>query len=177
MTPIRRRRAVRSVKKGLTVGAAGAGIALLADRPLAFARAGELKGGSGKLSKGDAALLRFAAAAETLESDFWLQYNELGGIQDSEVPGGSGNPTYTAKLQVLDGDFPQYTPRQHGRRDHSLHLPQRVPKVEGSGSSQSGAVSHLAGQHCHRIQRKAAPHKSHATHPGHELVDSLPQQQ
>ena len=96
------------LKKGLAAGAAGAGIAVLGDRPLAFARAGELKGGSGKLSKGDAALLRFAAAAETLESDFWLQYNELGGIQDSEVPGGSGNPTYTAKLSVLDADFAQY---------------------------------------------------------------------
>jgi hypothetical protein len=95
------------LKKGLAAGAAGAGIAVLGNRPLAFARAGELKGGA-KLSKGDAALLRFAAAAETLESDFWLQYNELGGIQDSEVPGGSGSPAYTAKLQVLDGDFPQY---------------------------------------------------------------------
>ena len=41
--------------------------------------------GNGKLSKGDAALLRFADAAEILESDFWIQYNELGGIQDSEV--------------------------------------------------------------------------------------------
>jgi hypothetical protein len=61
-----------------------------------------------KLSKGDAALLRFAAAAEILESDFWVQYNELGGIQDSEVPGGTGNAKYTAKLQVLDSDFPQY---------------------------------------------------------------------
>jgi hypothetical protein len=60
------------------------------------------------LSKGDAAILRFVAAAEILETDFWVQYNELGGIQDSEVPGGSGNPIYTAKLQVLDGDMPQY---------------------------------------------------------------------
>ena len=60
------------------------------------------------ITKGDAAMLRFAAAAEILESDFWQQYNELGGIQDSEVPGGTGSPTYTAALQVLDGDFPQY---------------------------------------------------------------------
>src|SRR5690348_4903725 len=60
------------------------------------------------LSKGDAAMLRFAAVAEILESDFWVQYNELGGIQDREVPGGSGNPTYIAKLQNLDADFPQY---------------------------------------------------------------------
>jgi len=63
---------------------------------------------SGRLTKGDAALLRFVAAAEILETDFWVQYNELGGIQDSEVPGGSGNPTYTAKLAVLDSDFAQY---------------------------------------------------------------------
>jgi hypothetical protein len=63
---------------------------------------------TGHLTKGDAALLRFAAAAEILESDFWIQYNELGGVQDNEVPGGSGNPVYTAKLQKLDADFPQY---------------------------------------------------------------------
>jgi hypothetical protein len=60
------------------------------------------------LTRGDAALLSFAAAAEILESDFWIQYNELGGIQDSAVPSGTGNPAYTAKLQVLDSDFPQY---------------------------------------------------------------------
>ncbi len=77
-------------------GAVGAGHSLLADSS------------SGSLTKGDAALLRFAAAAEILESDFWIQYNELGGIQDSEVPGGTGSPAYTAKLEVLDSDFPQY---------------------------------------------------------------------
>lgn len=63
---------------------------------------------SGSLNAGDAALLRFAAAAEILESDFWVQYNELGGIQDSEVPGGSGNKFYIAKLANLDSDFAQY---------------------------------------------------------------------
>ena len=47
---------------------------------------------SGSLKPGDAALLRFPAALELLEADFWIQYNELGGIQDHEVPGGSGNP-------------------------------------------------------------------------------------
>lgn len=60
------------------------------------------------LNRGDAALLRFAAAAEILETDFWVQYNELGGVQDSEVPGGTGNPAYTAKFMNLDSDFPQY---------------------------------------------------------------------
>jgi hypothetical protein len=62
----------------------------------------------GSLTRGDAALLRFAAAAEILESDFWIQYNELGGIQDAEVPGGTGSPAYTAKLAVLDSDFSRY---------------------------------------------------------------------
>jgi hypothetical protein len=66
------------------------------------------KPASHKLSKGDAAILRFLAAAEILETDLWQQYNELGGIQDSEVPGGSGSPAYTAALEVLDGDMPQY---------------------------------------------------------------------
>jgi ferritin-like protein len=63
---------------------------------------------SGGLTKGDAAILRFLAALETLETDFWQQYNELGGIQDSEVPGGSGNMAYTEALKKLDGDMDQY---------------------------------------------------------------------
>src|SRR5438445_5702635 len=56
---------------------------------------------TGKLSKGDAALLRFAAAAELIEADLWQQYNELGGVQ-------GGNPAYMAALSNLDGDMPQY---------------------------------------------------------------------
>src|SRR5438874_6439880 len=63
---------------------------------------------SGSLSTGDAALLRFPAALELLEADFWIQYNELGGVQDAEVPGGSGNPAYTAAIQVMDDEMDQY---------------------------------------------------------------------
>ena len=85
---------------GALVGAGTIGAGLLGH--ISTARA------SGGLTAGDAAMLRFAAAAEILESDFWLQYNELGGIQDSEVQGGSGNPAYTAALSVLDGDMDQY---------------------------------------------------------------------
>ena len=59
-------------------------------------------------TQGDVDILRFLAAAEIIETDLWQQYNELGGIQDSEVPGGSGNPSYTKALQKLDGDMPQY---------------------------------------------------------------------
>lgn len=60
------------------------------------------------ITKGDIAILRFLAAAELIEADLWQQYNELGGIQDSEVPGGSGSAAYVTALQKLDGDMPQY---------------------------------------------------------------------
>jgi len=97
------------LKQGVAAGAIGVGVGftLLNDGSM-LAQSEGPEESNGTLTKGDAALLRFAAAAEILESDFWIQYNELGGIQDGEVPGGSGNPIYTAKLQKLDSDFPQY---------------------------------------------------------------------
>ena len=96
------------MKNGLTAaGVATVGTGLLADAPSLVAQEGPEEK-SGRLTPGDAAMLRFAAAAEILETDFWVQYNELGGIQDSEVPGGSGNPLYTVALQKLDADMSQY---------------------------------------------------------------------
>ncbi|HZA38005.1 MAG TPA: ferritin-like domain-containing protein [Candidatus Baltobacteraceae bacterium] len=86
--------------KSLAVGAGTIGAGLLANVPTAEARGG--------LTRGDAALLRFAAAAEILEADFWIQYNELGGIQDDEVPGGSGNPDYTEALEVIEDEMGDY---------------------------------------------------------------------
>jgi len=86
--------------KSLAVGAGTIGAGLLTSTRTARA--------SGGLTPGDAALLQFAAAAEILETDFWVQYNELGGIQDSEVPGGSGSSAYHDALLVLDGDMDQY---------------------------------------------------------------------
>ncbi len=90
--------------KGLAVGGAGAiGAGLLANGLPAFAEER-----SDALTRGDVAILRFLAAVEIIETDLWRQYNELGGIQDSEVPGGSGSAPYTKALQVLDGDMSQY---------------------------------------------------------------------
>ena len=86
--------------KSLAVGAGTIGAGLLANVPTAEARGG--------LTPGDAALLRFAAAAEILEADFWIQYNELGGSQDDEVPGGSGNPDYTEALEVIEDEMGDY---------------------------------------------------------------------
>src|SRR5215471_16198972 len=60
------------------------------------------------ITVGDVAILRFLAAAEILETDLWQQYNELAGIQDSEVPGGSGSEAYTEAVEKLDEDMAQY---------------------------------------------------------------------
>src|SRR6202011_662069 len=89
-----------SLQAGLAVAAGTAGTALVGLPALAKTSSG--------ISAGDAAILRFLAAAEILESDLWQQYNELGGIQDSEVPGGSGSAAYTLDLTKLDPDMPQY---------------------------------------------------------------------
>jgi hypothetical protein len=99
------------LRKGLVVAGAGVigagvgvgGTELLANGLPAFAGTG-----SGSLTKGDVAILSFAAAIEILETDLWRQYNELGGIQDNEVTGGSGSAPYIKALQVLDGDMSQY---------------------------------------------------------------------
>jgi len=94
------------LKNGMVAaGTATVAAGLLAREVSAFDQEDEK---SGKLTRGDAAILRFLAAAEILETDLWVQYNELGGIQDSEVPGGSGSAPYTTALQVLDMDMPQY---------------------------------------------------------------------
>ena len=93
------------LKKGIAAGTVTMGAGLLTSSSSVFAEDEK----SGRLTPGDAALLRFAAAAEILETDFWVQYNELGGIPNtSEVPGGSGNAAYSAALAVLDEDMAQY---------------------------------------------------------------------
>jgi len=96
--PVRR----RSFLKGL--GFAGATIS--AGTLLATQLRAEEHGG--RLRRGDAAILRFLAAAEIIETDLWQQYNELAGIQDNEVPGGSGSDLYALALAQLDEDMDQY---------------------------------------------------------------------
>jgi len=87
----------RSFLKGLGIASA----TLSAGALLATEGKAQTTRSTGKLSKGDAALLRFAAAVELIEADLWQQYNELGGVQ-------GGNPAYIAALSNLDGDMAQY---------------------------------------------------------------------
>jgi len=67
---------------------------------------------SSSLSSSDVALLRFAAAAELIESDLWVQYSELGGLTPGQLPVETApfTPmnTYQAAFMQLDPDGPQY---------------------------------------------------------------------
>lgn len=92
----------RSFLTGLTAAGATVGTGLLVHGTKAFAQS------SSSLTSGDVAMLQFLAAGEAIEADFYEQYNELGGIQDSEVSGGSGNPIYRERLRRIDRNFPQY---------------------------------------------------------------------
>jgi hypothetical protein len=96
----------RSFLKNVAAGGATVGAGLLASRAPAFGADGR----SGSPTKGDVAILRLLAAIEIIESDLWLQYAELGGTQDSELPGlpTGGSAAYTKALKNLDSDMDQY---------------------------------------------------------------------
>jgi hypothetical protein len=140
----------------LTGAAIGAGT-LGAGRFLADASPAVAAGG---LTKGDAAILRFLAAAELIETDLWQQYNELAGIQDSEVPGGSGNPDFTAAVTVLDGDMDQYIHdntddeishaafinaylQANGHQPVNLDKFRTLPSSKATGAQQIGRLTNL----------------------------------
>src|SRR5438034_583615 len=103
-----------AVGVGAGLGRFGGAASALADKPTSHHRD---KPTSHHLSNGDEAILRFLAAAEIIEADLWQQYNELGGIQDREVPGGTGNTPYTEALSNLDEDMAQYI---HDKTDDEI---------------------------------------------------------
>ena len=94
----------------LAGGAAAVGAGLLANGTSARAQERESRG---RLNQGDAAILRFLAAAELIESDLWTQYAELGGIGNNPPIEVDPNPNpplnaYQMALSNLDTDGPQY---------------------------------------------------------------------
>jgi hypothetical protein len=141
------------LKGGAAVGAASLGAGgLLLEPSEALAKGG--------LTKGDAAILRFLAAAEILETDIWQQYNELAGIQDAEVPGGSGNPDFTEAVAVLDEDMDQYIHdntddeishaaflnaylKAHGAEPVNLNKFRNLPSSKATGARQIGRLTNL----------------------------------
>ncbi len=151
----------RSLLKGLAVGT-GAGTigAGLLNAGLLSSTLVHAAGTSSAITKGDIAILRFLSAAEILETDLWRQYNELGGIQDNEVPGGSGSPPYIAALAVLDGDMSQYIHDNtedemshftfinaylvaHGANPVNLDKFRTLPSSKATGAQQIGRLTNL----------------------------------
>ena len=141
------------LQAGLAVGAGAVGAGVLGAVP-ALAKT------MGGLTAGDAAILRFLSALEIIETDLWQQYNELGGIQDPEVPGGSGSPAYITKLTVLDLDMPQYIHdntedefthftfinaylRSKGRSSVNLDRFRTLPSSKATGAQQIGRLTNL----------------------------------
>jgi hypothetical protein len=159
------------LKKGIVGGAAAAGATLLAGGLPVFSQ--DVGNESSEIRKGDAAILRFLAAAEIIESDLWLQYAELGGVQDDEVsklaskliPGypavpTGGNPLYMQDLIPLDSDMSQYIHdntedelthevfineylASKGAEKVSLDKFRALPSSKATGANQFGRLTNL----------------------------------
>jgi Ferritin-like domain len=146
-----------AVGVGAGLGRFGGATSALAEKPTSHRSD---KPTSHHLSKGDEAILRFLAAAEIIEADLWQQYNELGGIQDGEVPGGSGSPAYVRALEVLDSDMSQYIHdntddelshftfinaflSSKGAQPVDLNRFRTLPSSKASGAQQTGRLTNL----------------------------------
>jgi len=136
--------------------AAGAATVSAGLRAPAFAKKGP-EDKSGRLTVGDAAILRFLAAAEILESDLWEQYWELSsatGVNSffeapnpatgTKPPPTGGNPAYTTALQILDGDMPQYI--SDNTDDEFSHANFLLAYLKSKGAS-TGDLDLLVGPH------------------------------
>jgi Ferritin-like domain len=137
-------------RRGFLMGVGAAGASAVAGGALGTAGA---FADSGRLTRGDAAILRFLAAAELLETDLWQQYAELGGVN-------GGNPAYTAALENLDGDMPQYISdntddeathaaflnaylRSKGEAPVNLDEFRTLPSSKATGARQVGRLTNL----------------------------------
>jgi hypothetical protein len=150
--PSSHRLARRSFLRRLGLGAAllAPGVALLSTAR--NSRADDKKN-DGHLSKGDADILRFLAAAEIIETDLWLQYTELGG-QDAP------DSSYRGALEILDEDQPQYISdntddeqshvdflnaylHSKGERGVNFDAFRTLPSSQATGAQQIGRLTNL----------------------------------
>jgi hypothetical protein len=131
----------------------GVGLAGVAAVPGSALFASEALARSNSITTGDAAILRFLAAVELIESDLWVQYNELGGVN-------GGNSAYMAALSNLDADMPQYISdntddelshaaflnaylRSKGARAVNLDEFRTLPSSKATGARQIGRLTNL----------------------------------
>jgi hypothetical protein len=152
--PARNRLARRAFLRNLGIGAAllAPGAALLGSASKTWAGNEDQKKDN-RLTRGDVAILQLLAAAELIEADLWQQYNELGGV-DAAATG------YTAALQILDGDQPQYISdntddelshaaflnaylHSKGEKGVNLDAFRTLPSSKATGAQQIGRLTNL----------------------------------
>ena len=141
-------------------GVAAAGTVSAAATLLGAQREARAQLPNGSLFPGDAAILRFLAAAELIETDLWQQYNELAGVQGDNVPGGSGSPAFTQAVSILDGDMAIYIHdntedeithhqflnaylKAHGAAPANLDAFRTLPSSKATGAQQIGRLTNL----------------------------------
>jgi hypothetical protein len=137
-------------RRSFLMGVGAAGVAAV---PGSALFASEAMARSRSITAGDAAILRFLAAVELIESDLWVQYNELGGVK-------GGNSAYMAALSNLDADMPQYISdntddelshaaflnaylRSKGARGVNLDEFRKLPSTKATGARQIGRLTNL----------------------------------
>jgi hypothetical protein len=138
----------RSFLKGaFATGAAVAGGSALSNSNL-------LAQSRGELTRGDAAILKFLAAAELIETDLWQQYAELGGVTTT------AQNAYQTAFQNLDSDGSQYITsntldeQSHAqflnaylvmRGQEAVNLDQwrTLPSSQAMGAKQMGRLTNL----------------------------------
>lgn len=142
----------RSFLRQLGIGAAmlGPGAALLSSATKAQAKD---EGRDKRLSRGDADILRFLAAAEIIETDLWQQYAELAGEDSPET-------AYRHAIEILDEDQPQYISdntddeqshvdflnaylHSKGERGVNLDAFRTLPSSHATGAKQIGRLTNL----------------------------------
>jgi hypothetical protein len=143
----------RSFLQGLGIATASSALLPAAGLLTTKAAQAEEQEHHGQLSRGDAAILRFLAAVELIESDLWTQYNELGGVK-------GGNASYIAALANLDGDMPQYISdntddelshaaflnaylKSKGGQPVNLDAFRTLPSSQATGAKQIGRLTNL----------------------------------
>jgi len=89
------------LRTGALAAGATVGAGLLAT---ALPALGRERHEGGSLTRGDAAILQLLLAAEMIETDLWIQYRELGGVEAQN----SVSLPYINAISQLDGDMPQY---------------------------------------------------------------------
>jgi hypothetical protein len=139
------------LKQGLGAAAVGAGVLTSTGSALAQSAG---TSNSGRLSRGDVAILKFVAAAELIETDLWQQYAELGGVTK-----GLQTP-YQKAFQNLDGDGSQYISSNtldeashaaflnaylmsKGEAPINLDVFRTLPSSQAKGAQQIGRLTNL----------------------------------